>query len=935
MSQSSQFVISFTLFASAAISLFVAGRAWSGKQRDTWLFSVVMLAVAIWLCGYAAEILFSSLTLKLYAARVEYLGITVLPPFWLLFALSLTSRRSWITRRTIAALLVIPFITAILAWTSSSHGLLWSEVSLDGDGSASGLVVEYGAWFWVHTAYLYALLAASNAALIVMFMRVLRFYRRQASLMLIGLVLPWVANIAYLAGDSSTVVDPTPLALAFSGVMVGWGLWRWHLLDVKPIPRARSVEGMRDGVIVFDHRFRIIDCNVAAASMLDFDERQVLGKQVDEAASDLAWLRDNRSPQAPHRFKASRASDARGDRFLEARVSGLDGTGNAGDDSSLVVLRDITEQHHAEERLRAAEERYRTLIEQMPAVTYIREWSDQLLPSYVSPQIRDLLGYDPELICSDDTPTWDQLIVLDDLEEVLSIHRRATEQRGSFAAEYRLNDATGRTVWVRDEAVVIDGNDDDSLRWQGVIVDISDQKQLETQLERYAFYDTLTGLPNRALLLDRLQHSLARVEREATLVGILFIDLDGFKIINDTLGHLAGDNVLHEVARRLKSSLRTGDTAARLGGDEFVVVVENIEDSETILQIANRIIEEVQLPLTSADQQVGVSCSIGIRTAYSHEATPEDLLRDADIAMYWAKSGGRGRAVMFDPVMLAQRWSRLDLEAALRNAIVNVQIEAHYQPIISLRTGRISGFEALVRWFHPERGEILPDEFLPIAEESGLILPLDRWMLLTACQHLASWQERMSADGGEPPTMSVNVTPGHLQHPQIIEEISEAIRQSGISPRQLTLEITENDTLRDVTSVGKRLEEIRALGVKIIIDDFGTGYSALAYLRQFSISGIKIDRSFVRGLGVRSDDTSLVTAVVSLARSFGLEVTAEGVETQAQLQILKNLDVDNVQGFLTARPLPAEAIQMHIENGSLRDAIYFPDGPRFDAVIRT
>ncbi len=934
MGHSSQVHIAAFLMLLATIVLLVAGtRAWKRGGLDGRLFGAVLFAACFWLTGSALGLLLPTLTLKLYSGRIEYIGIAVLPPVWLLFAVSLSSKRRWLSRRTIAAVMVVPAITIALIWTTSYQGLHWSAVSFDADASPTGLVVERGPWFWIHTVYSYSALLGSNIALVVMFARAMRLYRRHALLMIIGLQVPWLTNIGYLLLGGPTTVDPTPLAVAFSGLLLAWGLWRWHLLDIRPLPRARSIEGMSDGVIALDHYQRIVDYNTAAATLLDFDGRTVLGSQLDEAVPALAALQITDELTANMRIEVPDAVSAGSNRVLETRLSAVNENGSRTSGHWLVIVRDITEQDRAERLLRAAEARYRTLIEQMPAVTYIRKWSDELEPIYVSPQVQDLLGYDAEAICSDEPPIWAELIHVEDQEHVLMTHRRAAQLYGNFAAEYRLRRASGEIVWVRDEAVIIGDDNGGPLRWQGVIADVTQQKQLESQLEHYAFYDTLTGLPNRALLLDRLRHSLSRVAREDKLVGVLFIDLDGFKIINDTLGHEAGDRVLEAVAQRLEANLRPGDTAGRLGGDEFVVVIESVESPDTVLFVAERIIDEIRQPMVVTGQEVVVTASVGVRTSTPGDSSPDEFLRDADIAMYWAKSRGRSRAAIFDTSMLVHQWNRLGLETELRAALRDGQMEVYYQPIVSIGAGRITGFEALLRWMHPERGELPPSDFLQTAEEAGLMMQIDRWVLNTACRQVAGWRERLKGrEGWSDLSISVNITPKHVEQPTLIDDISHALRQSGLSAEYLTLEITENHTMRDVSMAGKRLEQIAQLGAKVIIDDFGTGYSALAYLREFPVSGIKIDRSFVSGLGIRADETSLVNAVVSLAHSFNLEVTAEGIETRGQWSDLDSLGAELGQGYLIARPLSAADIDAYIESGDLAAVVRFPETPRLRIV---
>lgn len=435
----------------------------------------------------------------------------------------------------------------------------------------------------------------------------------------------------------------------------------------------------------------------------------------------------------------------------------------------------------------------------------------------------------------------------------------------------------------------------------GTVHDITERKALEDQLAYQAFHDALTGLPNRALLTDRLEHALARAERSESSVAVLFLDLDRFKIVNDSLGHEVGDELLKAVGRRLQRCLRPEDTAARIGGNEFVVLLEDIASASYAVRVAERIIAALRTPFDVAGHEMVVTTSIGIALS-SHGHGASDLLRDADVAMYRAKDKGKARYQVFDPSMNALAMRRLELENQLRRGIERGELRVYHQPKVEISDGRVVGMEALVRWEHPERGLIPPAEFVALAEETGLILPLGRWVLEEACRQAKEWQELYSDCR---PTMSVNLSARQLQQPNLLEEISEVLGATELEPCGLVLEITESVIMEDAEANIATLEGLKGLGVKLAIDDFGTGYSSLAYLKRFPVDVIKIDRSFVHGLGVSPKEAAIVQAVIDLAEALGLEPIAEGIESAEQARQLLEMGCYVGQGYHFTRPLPS------------------------------
>jgi diguanylate cyclase (GGDEF)-like protein/PAS domain S-box-containing protein len=567
----------------------------------------------------------------------------------------------------------------------------------------------------------------------------------------------------------------------------------------------------------------------------------------------------------------------------------------------------------AEIQRRRSEARFASLVQH--ASDLITVVGEDATISYQSPSSERVLGYPPEELLG---TRFDRLVAPEDAGRLLRLlgDGSAYPRREGEVIECTLRHRDGslrefeilHTNLLADEHV------------QGIVLnarDISERKAFEQQLSHQAFHDPVTNLPNRALFVERVRHAIGRARREGSGLGVVFLDIDDFKTINDSLGHGAGDTALMDVAKRLSGSIRTSDTAARFGGDEFVVLLEDLDGTGTAAEVAERILEDLRQPLMVAGKELVVRGSIGISILEEDStAGADELIRDADAAMYIAKRDGKGGYRLFEPEMHAGVLARLELRADLQRALENGQFELYYQPIVRLADGQVVGMEALLRWRHPERGLVVPGEFIPFAEETGLIVPIGRWVLREACRQARELQLLAAAEGG-PLYMCVNLSVKQLQHSDVISDVEDALSESGLQSHLLTLEITESMLIDDPDIAVVKLNELRALGLRIAMDDFGTGYSSLSYLSRFPVDVIKMDRSFLRP-ETTPEAADLSSAVVALGSSLALEVVAEGIELDEQWQRLRELGCELGQGFHFARPMESGHVLDYLAGSSVR-----------------
>jgi diguanylate cyclase (GGDEF)-like protein/PAS domain S-box-containing protein len=560
--------------------------------------------------------------------------------------------------------------------------------------------------------------------------------------------------------------------------------------------------------------------------------------------------------------------------------------------------RDITARRAAERALRESEERYRSLFEESRDAIYMTTVDGRFVE--VNQALVDLLGYSREELLNGGAR---------DLYADPADRRRFRDEiaRAGFIRDYetRLLRRGGEPIEVLVSASERRLSDGSVAGYQGIIHDITKRKRAEAQLAYGALHDTLTGLPNRALFVDRLEHAAERIRRgDQAAAAVLFLDLDRFKVVNESLGHRLGDRLLQEVARRMEAALRPGDTLARFGGDEFTVLAEGVSGPLEATHLAERLQEAVSEAYSLEGHELFCTASLGLALARTGHERAEELLRNADAALSRAKASGKNRLEVFDRAMHAEAMARLQLETDLRRALERGELRLHYQPVVALDTGRIESVEALLRWRNGERGDVPPDTFIPLAEETGLIVPLGRWVMEECCRQVSRWREA----GSGVPGVSVNLSARQFADPELVEHLSRTIGRCGMDPRSLVVEITETVLLEHEGPAVEMLNRLRELGVRLSMDDFGTGYSSLGYLHRFPLDLVKIDRSFVRRMDRDARSAQLVHAIVSLARNLRVRVVAEGVETPGQLAALRGMGCDYAQGFLFSPALPPDRL---------------------------
>ncbi|MCB1792264.1 MAG: EAL domain-containing protein [Gammaproteobacteria bacterium] len=558
------------------------------------------------------------------------------------------------------------------------------------------------------------------------------------------------------------------------------------------------------------------------------------------------------------------------------------------------------ERQRSEQALIKIKERYALAV--AGANDCIWDWDAMSDTAYFSPRWNELVGLAPDIV-NDRLRDWFERVHPEDIGDLRRLLRANPDvERQHFEHEHRLRHDNGEYIWVYARGVVLHDVQGEPTRMAGSISGITKRKETEHELIHRALHDPLTGLPNRVLFIDRLQQALRRYKRNNALrFAVLYFDLDRFKFVNDSLGHSAGDSLLISTARRLMSVIRPGDTVARMGGDEFAVLVSDIDDESDTAQVAERIHNLFQQEFSIAGRGMYTSASIGVAVATRHYESPEELLRDADLAMYRAKRSETENTVIFDTTMHQAAISRLNMETDLRRAVARGEFVVYYQPIVTVQDQRIVAFEALLRWLHPDKGLLAPESFLPVVEDTGMLAKLSWWVLEQACRQAREW--RGTFVNGTPLGMSVNVSAGMFRAEHAAQRLKSIVVDSGIRPQDLSLELTERDCMDHEEATQATLAELRRFGIRIHMDDFGTGYASLSYLQRCAYDTLKIDRSFVQTLGGEGESAAIIKTIVGLGEMLNINVVAEGVESQAQLDALASLRCPEAQGFWFSRPV--------------------------------
>lgn len=687
----------------------------------------------------------------------------------------------------------------------------------------------------------------------------------------------------------------------------------WSFRDVSDRFRAESAlrdsearyrrlfEESRHAIYVTTRDGRFVDANAAALRLFGFTREdlgtittQALYVNPDDRIEFVRRIeRDGSVENFPVRLRAldGRVMDCRltsaVSRDAAGRIVGYQG-----------IVEDVTERVEADRALRASEEKFRSLIENATDTITVLDGNGQIL--YESPSLLRVLGYTPEMMLGRNVFEFvhpdDQPPTMQEFQRLVSVDGHTTRLEVRFLhgdGSWRTLEVVGRNL-LANPAI------------RGVVVnarDISERKEAEARLRHNAFHDNLTQLPNRALLMDRIAQFLRRARRtDAPPFAVLFLDIDRFKVVNDSLGHMTGDQLLIATARRLEKSLRPGDTVARLGGDEFTMLLDGTALGEA-RAVADRLQQDFAAPFQLGHHEIYVTLSIGIATSDMSYRTPEEMLRDADLAMYRAKDRGRSRFEVFDASMRTAAMEQMALEHDLRRAVDRNEFEIVYQPIVTLDAGQLHGFEALIRWNHPQRGRIAPAEFMALAEDTGLIVPIGGWVLGEACRQLKAWHDEFGASAVP---VHVNVSAHQLMRADFPAVLHAALSESEAPAQLLCIELTEGTMMANAENTTLMLRDVKKLGVTVSIDDFGTGYSSLSYLHRFPTDSVKIDRSFITQMGPLARDTSIVSTIVDLAHDLGMRVVAEGVETEAQASALRGMRCECGQGFLFSRAIAAD-----------------------------
>ena len=691
-------------------------------------------------------------------------------------------------------------------------------------------------------------------------------------------------------------------------------------MDIKSLAQTLSVsflESMLDPAWVKDDAHRYVVVNAAFRRMCEFQLGQTGGgdlEVIDVTDFNLFPLEMAEAAQQEDREVIATRSAKHSDlyifnpqgesrHFATHRVALLDGNGGVA--GTLGVAVDITAQATRRSQLRDSEQLLTTLMQHLPVVVYQRRLDEDWSMQFVSEGCRDLTGYTPSDFIDNAVRTWASIISQDDFVMAWHDVQNQLAKGASYGLEYRVISPDGEPRWVTERGVGLANAAGELTSLVGTITDFTQTRHYLDEMVHRDTHDTLTGVANRPLLVDHLRHGIAYGERYERMVATFVVNIDHFKYVNQSLGHDAGDDLLKGVALRLRGALRDHDSIARLGADSFAMTLIDLDNLGGATQAMQRVLQSVRAPFMIGEQEVVITCSVGCALYPNDGPDPETLLRRADTAMRHARTLGGDCYYFYSADSDRFTEERLYIEGNLRRAIENGEMMVNYQPQVDAKDGHFIGMEALVRWKHPEMGMVSPGRFIPVAEETDLIVSIGSWVMEEACRQVKVWLDEGFAVGH----VAVNLSPRQFRDERLISKVSEILKRTGLDAKHLELEITEGLAMKDVDSVVAKLKELKSLGLQMAIDDFGTGYSSLSYLRRFPIDRLKIDQSFTREVNSSSDGAAIARAVIQLGHALDLRVIAEGVETEDQLKFLRENGCDEIQGYYFSRPLDAKALR--------------------------
>lgn len=902
-------LISFTslLIAGGAILAGLAVLVWHRRSTESGAELAILLGAAtVWVLGGAAELLTSTLDAKILISKIQYIGILTVSPAAAITVLRATGRGTWV-RPYLMVFVPVGLIGLVAVATNEAHYLVWSKTELTTAGDMSLMAVEYGpAFSFINWTSQVQLIGAA----ILFILHSCKNWQADATLACIGFAAPWAANVFYqMRLGPWPDLDLTPFGLVITGISFTisfHGLGR--VFSTVKLAHRDVLEHIADPILVFDTSQRLLSANRAAKQLLDLP---ALPAPASQALAAQGALLDYVANANTHKSRDIELDIDGVTRVFDTRSVAVHSP-NTPTSGRVLVLRDVSQRRLAEGQERTHREQLRQIIDLIPHPVYAKDASGRFLfaneacarPYHLSTAA--MVGRTLFELHTD----------VEEITRIMADDRRIIEERRPLTIEEHVSNGSGSMRTFRTTKLPFFQGESESPAVVGLSIDVTKERERESLLETLASTDSLTNLTNRRSFQEILARALDSAGHRGERAAVLFVDLDRFKMVNDIYGHLAGDEVLRQVADRVEESVRFDDpiwihrnaspeetTVSRFGGDEFIILLPRVETPGSSALVARRLLEALEVPFEVDNDRLQLGASIGIGIYPEDGSDAQTLLRHCDQALTSAKRSGRGKFEFFNQRIGAADERRHELERGLRHALERDELSIHFQAIRDTRSAQIVGAEALLRWTSGELGAVSPEDFIPVAEESGMIVPIGLYVVRSVCEQMSLWER----EGYQVPRISINLSARQLVDSETTAGIEDILADTGIEGGRLEFELTEGSILTQTPNVERTLSSLRELGATFALDDFGTGYSSLSHLRRFDFQRLKIDQSFVNGIGRNDDDEKLTRVVIGLATHLGLETVAEGVETEEQMEFLLLEGCNFVQGYLTGRPTTADA----------------------------